>query len=222
MNCDECLSDDLGYTLTGLPKLVYPVLLSSGMLPCRDERFRHCPPGYRSRKQNRADPGRFPGLAGLQCDFAENDPARVESHVDYNRNSPLSGRFFRENPIRHNLQRVFLAGAIALTIVLLWAGIVPAAGQALRGGSHWLAHFVSFAILAFAWRCGLPRIPAFIVMLAVIAFGFAHEAIEVVGHAHAYELGDAVVDAIGAIAGILPGYLPTGLFGPKAEDLPPS
>ena len=77
-------------------------------------------------------------------------------------------------------------------------------------------------ILAFAWRCGLPRVPAFIVSLAVIAFGFAHEAIEVVGHAPAYELGDAVVDAIGAIAGVLLGYLPTGLLGPKAEDLHPS
>src|SRR5574340_1247162 len=121
---------------------------------------------------------------------------------------PLPGRFFRENQIRYNLQRVFLACAIALTVVLLWAGIVSAAGQALGGGSHWLAHFVSFAILAFAWRCGLPRVSAFIVVLAVIAFGFAHEAIEVVGHAHAYELGDAVVDAIGAIAGVLLGYLP--------------
>jgi hypothetical protein len=99
-----------------------------------------------------------------------------------------------------------------LTIVLLWAGIVPLAGQAIGGGLHWPAHFVSFAIFAFAWRCGLPRVSAFIVALAVIAFGFAHEAIEIVGHAHGYELGDAVVDALGAIVGVLLAHLATSFF----------
>jgi hypothetical protein len=70
-------------------------------------------------------------------------------------------------------------------------------------------------ILAFAWRWGLPGVSALIVALALIAFGFVHEAIEIIGHAHAYELGDAVVDAIGSIVGVLLARLPTNRPGPK-------
>ena len=36
-----------------------------------------------------------------------------------------------------------------------------------------------------------------------MAFGFAQEAIEILGHAHGFELADALVDALGTGFGIL-------------------
>ena len=77
-------------------------------------------------------------------------------------------------------------------------------GQGLRvRRPHYLAHFAAFAVLAFAWRRGLRGVPAWLVLLAVVAFGFAQEAIEVAGHAHPFELADALVDAAGALVGVV-------------------
>ena len=92
-------------------------------------------------------------------------------------------------------------GALALSLALLAASLVPDAGQAIYGDWHWFAHFGAYAALAFLWRSALPRAPAFAVAAAVIAFGFAQEAIEIVGHAHAFELADALIDAAGAVLG---------------------
>jgi VanZ family protein len=102
-----------------------------------------------------------------------------------------------------------------LTIVLLWAGVVPSTGQAFKADLHWPAHLVSFAILAFAWRCALPRVSALIIALAVIAFGAVHEAIEIIGHDHAYELEDAIVDAIGTLIGLVVAHLPARRLDPR-------
>ena len=63
-------------------------------------------------------------------------------------------------------------------------------------------------MLAFLWRCGLARVSVLAIGLGVIVFGFAHEAIEIIGHSHDYELADAAVDAIGAIAGVLLAHFP--------------
>jgi hypothetical protein len=105
-----------------------------------------------------------------------------------------------------NPRRASLVCAIGMTIALLVAAVVPipSTGVGSEGAIlHWLAHLVAFAILAFTWRCGLPRVSALAVALAVVAFGFAHEAIEIFGHSHAYEWADAVVDGIGSISGVL-------------------
>jgi len=109
------------------------------------------------------------------------------------------------------LRRAFLGAALALSAALVWASFIPAAGHAFGGGWHWLAHFGAFLALALAWRGALPRAPAWGVALGVIAFGFAQEAIEVVGHAHGYELGDALVDALGAVVGIALARLVAGV-----------
>jgi VanZ family protein len=93
-------------------------------------------------------------------------------------------------------------------MVLLLAAVVPWTGQGIGAGLHWGAHLASFAMLAFLWRCGLARVPVLAIGLGVVAFGFAHEAIEIIGHAHDYELADAAVDAIGAIIGVLLAHLP--------------
>src|SRR5207249_3830456 len=55
------------------------------------------------------------------------------------------------------LRRVALVCAIALTIALLLASVMPSAGQAFAGELHRRAHLVSFAALALAWRWSLPR-----------------------------------------------------------------
>ena len=95
------------------------------------------------------------------------------------------------------------------------AGVVPSAGQPFQSWMHWLAHFVAFAVLAFAWKCGLPQVPAWIVAIGTVAFGFAHEAIEIVGHSHAFEPEDALVDAAGAIAGVLLACVPIARFAQR-------
>jgi len=76
------------------------------------------------------------------------------------------------------------------------------AGQLAYGAWHWIAHFGAFAALAYLWRRAVPRAPALGVAAAVIAFGFAQEALEIAGHAHAFELADALLDAAGAAAGV--------------------
>jgi len=108
-------------------------------------------------------------------------------------------------------KRSFLAGAVALTAILLWASVSREASELAAVGPHWLPHLVSFAALAFAWALGVPRAPTLLVALAVIAFGFAHEAIEILGHAHGYELADAIVDGIGAACGALLAHIAKAL-----------
>ena len=89
-----------------------------------------------------------------------------------------------------------------MTLGLLWVSLQPLAGWvSAYVHLHFAAHFVAYAVLAFAWRRGLPGVPARLVLLAVVAFGFAQEAIEIAGHAHPFELADALVDAAGAVAG---------------------
>jgi hypothetical protein len=101
------------------------------------------------------------------------------------------------------LRRTAFACAIALTVLVFVAGFVPSTGSIFRGSSHWFAHLVSFAVLGFAWKRALPRASAVFVALGVIAFGFIHEAIEIAGHAHTYELRDAIVDSVGAAVGVI-------------------
>ena len=101
------------------------------------------------------------------------------------------------------LRRVSLFCAIALTIALLVASVMPSAGQAFGGELHRRAHLVSFAVLALAWRWALPRVPVSMVALGVVGFAFLHEAIEIFGHRHPYELGDVAIDASGALIGLI-------------------
>ena len=101
------------------------------------------------------------------------------------------------------LRRVSLVCAIALTIALLLASVMPSAGQAFGGELHRKAHLASFAVLALTWRWSLPRVPVSIVALGVIGFAFLHEAIEIFGHRHPYEMEDVAIDASGALIGLI-------------------
>ena len=92
-----------------------------------------------------------------------------------------------------------------MTLLQLWAAWDPSAGEFAAGRLHLhvIAHFGSFALLALAWACGLPGVPIVAIALAVAAFGFAQEAVEVLGHAHPFEWHDALIDAAGALFGVL-------------------
>ena len=99
------------------------------------------------------------------------------------------------------LQRISVACAIVLTIILLWASVAPSGGEFVAR-HHRSAHLISYAILGVAWRVALMRISGWLVALFVIAFGFLQEGIEIVGHSHPFEVSDALINALGAIAGV--------------------
>jgi hypothetical protein len=102
--------------------------------------------------------------------------------------------------------RVFLACAVVMTLLQVWAAWEPLAGQVIANKHlHLTAHFSSYAFLAIAWSCGLPRLSAIAIAAAVAALGLGQEAMEVIGHAHRLERADVLVDAAGAVAGALIG-----------------
>lgn len=100
------------------------------------------------------------------------------------------------------LQSASLVSALGMTAALVVVSVVPSAGPTLSSQSHWVAHFAAFAAFGAAWTRGLPQIPSLIVTLATVAFASVHEAIEIVGHSHGYEMADVAADAVGAMAGI--------------------
>lgn len=87
-----------------------------------------------------------------------------------------------------------------MTLIVLWAGIHPGAGEALGSAWHTPAHLVAFALVALAWGYALPTVPRWAIWAGLATFGFLHEAMEIATHHHPFELEDAVVDAIGALA----------------------
>jgi len=100
------------------------------------------------------------------------------------------------------LQRASMVSAIGMTAALLVVSVTPSAGATLSSQAHWLVHFAAFAALGAGWTRSLPQIPSLVVTLGAVAFASVHEAIEIVGHSHDYELGDVAVDAVGAMAGV--------------------
>lgn len=102
--------------------------------------------------------------------------------------------------LRENL---FTALGTTMAVGLLWTAGQPGIGDTFRGAWHYAAHFGTFALLGAIWRLGLPRIAPPAMAAGVVMFAFAHEAYEIVGHGHGFELADAMVDGLGATVGIL-------------------
>jgi hypothetical protein len=100
-------------------------------------------------------------------------------------------------------ERAFLAVAVAMTLGLVLAAAHPSGSAIVADWLHDSAHIGAFAAVSFAWALALPKVPAPLVMLAVAAFGLAHEGIEISGHAHPFEIGDVWLDAAGAVAGVV-------------------
>lgn len=96
----------------------------------------------------------------------------------------------------------FFLAAVALTVVLLAVSFIPISAPTAYGDWHGIAHLGAFAVLGFLWRRAEPRAPLLGVAAAVVAFAFAQEAIEIIGHAHGFELTDALIDTVGVAAGV--------------------
>jgi hypothetical protein len=95
---------------------------------------------------------------------------------------------------------------VAMVAALLLAACRPFSPFEIGLLGHWYihypAHFLIFAALAIVGTLALHRTPRIAVALAIVAFSFVHEGLEVIGHAHGFELHDALVNALGTLAGV--------------------
>lgn len=69
--------------------------------------------------------------------------------------------------------------------------------------THYPAHLLAFAALGVVWTLGLPRVSPVVLALSLVALSFAHEALEIVGHVHSFELRDAWVNTFGVLTGVI-------------------
>jgi hypothetical protein len=87
----------------------------------------------------------------------------------------------------------------AIVAWLLWIASAPFEGGVFDNSyTHYPAHFAAFAALAITWCLGVPRARIVVLAVPLVAFGFVHEACEILGHVHGFELYDALADAAGA------------------------
>ena len=92
---------------------------------------------------------------------------------------------------------------IALTVGLFVVGGRPEAGQVFKGNWHWVAHVISYALIALAYALALPRLGVLYVAAIVAAIGGIHEIYEIEKHGHDFETADLLVNALGALLGSL-------------------
>jgi hypothetical protein len=100
-----------------------------------------------------------------------------------------------------------LTVGISTAAILVVVAFLPPPDIARATAPHWLLHAAVFAILGLAWTVGLPRVSALRITLAIVTFGFLHEAIEIFGHGHSFEFGDALNNAVGTVTGTLVGSM---------------
>lgn len=94
------------------------------------------------------------------------------------------------------------AAAAFFTLLLFSVGSLPAAGQVFPGVSHWIAHLVTYALIAFAFAHGWPMRPAIQIFVFVSVIGAVHEASEIYTHNHGIEWEDVMINAAGAFLGL--------------------
>ena len=95
------------------------------------------------------------------------------------------------------------AAAVLFTVALFTLGSFPAAGHAFPGALHWVAHLAAYALIAFAYGLGWPQKSAILIAALVATIGLIHESAEIITHSHAFETADAIVNAIGAVIGVI-------------------
>ncbi len=101
-------------------------------------------------------------------------------------------------------ERIFISLGTAIVACLLWIASAPFEGGVFDNSyTHYPAHFAAFAALAITWCLGFPRARIVVLAVPLVTFGFIHEAFEILGHVHGFELYDALADAAGAVAGVL-------------------
>jgi len=92
---------------------------------------------------------------------------------------------------------------VLFTLGLFTIGSFPAAGHAFPGPLHWVAHLAAYALIAFAYGLGWPQRPAAQIAGLVAIIGAIHETTEIFTHSHAFETKDVIVNAIGALIGVV-------------------
>jgi VanZ family protein len=92
---------------------------------------------------------------------------------------------------------------VSLVFCLFTVGSFPAVGEAFPGLMHWLVHFMTYALIAFLFGLGWRSMGAIYIAVIVAATGTLHEVSEIVTHSHAFEFRDAIVNALGALMGIV-------------------
>lgn len=97
---------------------------------------------------------------------------------------------------------LYRAATVLLILGLFTVGSIPTAGQAFPGTMHWVAHVSTYALIAFVWGIGWRGMQAISIAAIVTAIGVCHELTEIITHNHDFEYMDAVVNGLGALAGV--------------------
>ena len=109
-----------------------------------------------------------------------------------------------EEPMNKINNNFYLTCALAVSIGIFFVAGRPPVSNTLNGsGLHWVAHMVTYGILAACYVKGLPRMPVLLVGCLTVAIGGLHELYEVVRYDIGYEFHDLFYDAVGALAGVL-------------------
>lgn len=97
--------------------------------------------------------------------------------------------------------------AILLIVALFIIGSFPATGEAFPGAMHWAVHLCYYALITFTLGLGWQNMRAMHIALIVAGVGVVHELTEIITHSHRFETEDAIVNAIGALAGAVAVFL---------------
>jgi glycopeptide antibiotics resistance protein len=107
------------------------------------------------------------------------------------------------------MSRLYLTGTLFRAVTILFilclfvVGSFPAAGHAFPGAKHQFAHLTAYALISFCLGKGWQKLHAVQIVLIVASIGFIHELTEIVTHSHAFETNDAIINALGAVIGVL-------------------
>ena len=93
--------------------------------------------------------------------------------------------------------------AMLLVALLFSVGSLPATGQAFHDNAHWVAHLGSYALISLFFGLGWPNWRAILIVLTVASIGLLHELSEIVTHNHPFEQNDVLINASGALIGVL-------------------
>ena len=109
-----------------------------------------------------------------------------------------------EEPMNKINNNFYLTSALAVSIGIFFVAGRPPISNALNGsGLHWVAHMMTYGILAVCYVKGLPRMPVLLVGCLTAAIGGMHELYEVARYDIGYEFHDLLYDAVGALTGAL-------------------
>ena len=111
----------------------------------------------------------------------------------------------------------YLLCALALTVGLFLIGGRPGAGAVFKGHMHWIAHFLTYAVIAVSYAKGLPRVAVIWIACLVAGIGGLHELYEISSHSHGFEFNDFLVNSLGAFAGALASRF-VSVFAPRPSD----